>query len=467
MEKKKTSFLRHLADLIIQNKTLLEENEKLHKQVDHLSNEVSKYEKLLAQSKNPIKEIQVTNPKIKKNIKYKTSTVLFAETEGFNKISAEMDSKLLVDNLDEIFILLQSIIEKYEIRNARSIGDSFMCVGGIPRKNITNPIEVILAAIEMQFYIRELQRVYYDKKIWELKIGIHTGPVVASINSRKQNNYDIKGDTVNIATRIRSYCKSGEILISETTYELVKDVINCEYYGKMPVKYKGDLLMYSVTGIKSDYSLQGKGLIPNKKFSIRFSLIQFTDLQEMMLDKLEKELPQNLYYHNVKHTVDVVTQAELIGIGEGVTDEELVLLKTAALFHDSGHIYDYNDHEHYSIKIAKEILPDYYYTQSQIAIISGLIMATKLPPEPKTKLEEIMCDADLDYLGRSDMIPISTSLYNELKERGNVASLVEWNKMQIRFISNHQYFTNTARSLREVNKQKQIERIRNLVTAEA
>ena len=78
-----------------------------------------------------------------------------------------------------------------------------------------------------------------------------------------------------------------------------------------------------------------------------------------------------------------------------------------------------------------------------------------------------MCDADLDYLGRSDMIPISTSLYNELKERGNVASLVEWNKMQIRFISNHQYFTNTARSLREVNKQKQIERIRNLVTAEA
>ncbi len=467
MEKKKTSFLKHLADLIGQNKSLIEENEKLHEQIEHLSNEVGKFEKLLVQSKNSNKDIQASHTKITKNIKYKTSTVLFAETQGFNKISSDMDSKMLVDNLDEIFILLQSIIEKHEIKNARSIGDSFMCVGGIPQKNITNPIKVILAAIEMQFYIRDLQRVYYDKKIWELKIGIHTGPIVASINGgRKQNSYDIKGDTVNMATRIRSYCKGGEILISETTYELVKDLINCEYYGKMPVKYKGDLLMYTVKGIKSNFSLQGKGLIPNKKFSIRFSLIQFTDLQELILDKLEKELPRNLYYHNVKHTVDVVTQVELIGIGEGVTDEELVLLKTAALFHDSGHIVDYNNHEYFSIKIAKEMLPDYYYTQSQIAIISDLILATKMPPEPRNKLEEIMCDADLDYLGRSDMIPISSSLYNELKERGNIESLTEWNKLQIRFISSHQYFTNTARSLREVNKQKQIDRIMTLVTAD-
>ncbi len=466
MEKKKTSFLRHLAELIIQNKSLIEENESLHDQVENLTEEVLRYEKLLAQSKNTIKENKITQQKQPKYIKFKTSTVLFAETQGFTKISEDMDSKLLVDNLDEIFILLQSIIEKYGIKNARTIGDSFMCVGGIPQKNITNPIEIILAAIEMQFYIRELQRVYYDKKIWELRIGIHTGPVVASVNGRKQSSYDIKGDTVNMATRIRSYCKEGGILISETTYELVKDLINCEYYGKMPVKYKGDLLMYSVKGIKSDFSLQGKGLIPNKKFSIRLGLIQFIDLQELMLDKLEKELPKNLHYHSVKHTVDVVTQAELIGIGEGVSDEELLLLKTAALFHDTGHVTDYDNHEHYSIKIAKEILPEYYYTQNQIAIISDLIMATKLPPNPKNKLQQIICDADLDYLGRSDMIPVSNSLYLELKERGKLESHNEWNKMQIRFISNHQYYTNTARSLREVNKQRQIERIKELVEAE-
>ncbi len=90
-------------------------------------------------------------------------------------------------------------------------------------------------------------------------------------------------------------------------------------------------------------------------------------------------------------------------------------------------------------------------------------MATKLPPQPTNKLEEIIADADLDYLGRSDMIPVSNTLYKELKEQNKVGTLNDWNKMQMRFISSHQYFTNTARKLREVNKQKQIERIKNLI----
>jgi hypothetical protein len=93
-------------------------------------------------------------------------------------------------------------------------------------------------------------------------------------------------------------------------------------------------------------------------------------------------------------------------------------------------------------------------------------MSTKLPPNPKYRLEEIMCDADLDYLGRSDMIPVSNTLYMELKDRNKIKSINEWNRMQIKFISGHQYFTETARNLREVNKQMQIERIRNLLPKE-
>ena len=268
---------------------------------------------------------------------------------------------------------------------------------------------------------------------------------------------------MNLAARIRSFCDDGEIIISATTYEIVKDLFVCEYFGKLPVKYKGDLQLYTVRGIKSDFSLQQKGLIPNKKFSIRFGLIQFMDLQEVILDKLEKELSNTLYYHNVKHTVDVVTQSELIGLGEGVSDEELLLLKTAALFHDTGHTISYNDHEHNSTIIAREILPNYYYTQPQIDLICELIMATKLPPNPKNKLEEIICDADLDYLGRSDMIPVSNSLFMELKEQNKINDQNEWNRLQIKFITNHQYFTYTARNLREVNKQMQIERIASLI----
>jgi hypothetical protein len=161
----------------------------------------------------------------------------------------------------------------------------------------------------------------------------------------------------------------------------------------------------------------------------------------------------------------VVTQAEMIGFGEDIDDENLLLLKTAALFHDSGHILGYDDHEFFSTLIAREILPDFYYTQNQIDKICELIMATKMPPDPKNKLEEIMCDADLDYLGRSDMVPVSNMLYKELKEYSKIGSWQEWNQLQIKFITKHQYFTKTAMSLREVNKQKQIERIRKLLAS--
>ena len=464
MAKSKSSFLRHISELMSQNKELSRENEKLTKQNEQLSEELEKFKHLLAQAKNENLDRLISVPKTTNILKYKLATVLFADTQGFNDISADMDSQVLVDNLDEIFYQLETIINKYEIKSIKSVGDTIMCVGGIPKKNITNPVEVILAAVEMQYYIKDLQRSYLNDKIWKLKIGIHTGPVVATEIGRKKINYEIKGDTVNLAARIRSFCDEGNILVSATTYELVKDLFNCEYYGKMPVKYKGDIEMYTVRGLKQEFSLQNKGLIPNKKFSIRFGLIQFMDLQETILDRLEKELSKTLFYHNVKHTVDVVTQVELIGLGEGVTDAELLLLKTAALFHDTGHTVDYDNHEHNSTIIAREVLPNYYYTQAQIKTICELIMATKLPPEPKDKLEEIMCDADLDYLGRSDMIPVSNTLYKELQEQNKVGTLNEWNEMQMKFITLHQYFTNTARKLREVNKLKQIERIKNLIT---
>jgi hypothetical protein len=114
--------------------------------------------------------------------------------------------------------------------------------------------------------------------------------------------------------------------------------------------------------------------------------------------------------------------------------------------------------------MAKEMLPKYNYTPEQIERICHIIMATKLPPRPANLLEEIICDSDLDYLGRSDFIPVSNTLYEELKAQNKIGALNDWNKLQVKFISGHQYFTKTARSLREVNKQLQIDRIQNLIT---
>ena len=133
------------------------------------------------------------------------------------------------------------------------------------------------------------------------------------------------------------------------------------------------------------------------------------------------------------------------------------------LFHDAGHTEGYLDHEYKGTEFARKILPDYGYSQEQVDRICEIIMATKMPPEPKDLLQKIICDADLDYLGRSDMIPVSNTLYKELKERELVGTLNDWNKMQLNFISEHRYFTRTARSLREVNKQRQIERIQELI----
>ena len=174
--------------------------------------------------------------------------------------------------------------------------------------------------------------------------------------------------------------------------------------------------------------------------------------------------PNYVFYHNVKHTVDVVTEVELIGWAEGCSDEEILLLKTAALFHDTGITVSFDNHELKGAEYARKILPDYNYSAEQIDRICSIIMATRLPPKPADLLEEIICDSDLDYLGRSDFIPVSNTLFEELKAQNKMKDLNEWNKMQVKFISGHQYFTKTARSLREVNKKLQIERIQSLIT---
>jgi len=340
-----------------------------------------------------------------------------------------------------------------------------MCAGGIPVKNITNPIDVVMAAIEMHDFLEkfESEKRGGQKRMWDLKIGIHTGPVTAWVSGKKKINYDIKGDTVHNASRLEAVSENGSILISVMTYELVKEFFDCEYYGKLPVKYKGDLQIYRIKGLRPEFSVGGKGILPNGSFRIKFGLIQFTDMQEMILDKLEKELPGYVYYHNVKHTVDVVTEVELIGWAEGCTDEEILLLKTAGLFHDTGITVSFDDHELKGAGYARKILPGYNYSPEQIDRICSIIMATKLPPKPANLLEEIICDSDLDYLGRSDFIPVSNTLFEELKAQNKMKDLNEWNKMQVKFISGHQYFTKTARSLREVNKQLQIERIQSVI----
>jgi len=460
----KEELVKRIARLAKQNQELEERIKRLVKQNEKL---IEENERLKTKPKDHPKEILEGELEHKvKSLKFNMATVLFADIHGLSRVTEGLDSASIMDELDEILFEFESVAEKYKIEKIKTIGDTFMCAGGIPVKNITNPVDVVMAAMEMCNYLEkyEFAKRGGSNRIWDLKIGIHTGPVTASISGKKKITYDIKGDTVHNASRLQSLSHNGSVLISIMTYELVKEFFDSEYYGKLPVKYKGDLQVFRAKGLKPEFSVKGDCSIPNESFRIKFGLIQFTDLQEVILDKLERELPDFVFYHNVKHTVDVVTEVELIGWAEGCNDEEILLLKTAALFHDTGITVSFDNHEFHSTEYARKILPVYNYTPEQIEKICSIIMATRLPPKPSNLLEEIICDSDLDYLGRSDFIPVSNTLFEEFKALNRMKNMKDWNKLQVKFISGHQYFTKTARSLREVNKQLQIERIQSLIT---
>jgi len=450
---------------------LSRENIELKEKIQSLSDEISFLKStnnsLLIKAKGFEKEIA----KLKKakeaheagsgsTRRFNMVTVLYSSIRGFDMLSEQNNANSLVDDLDQFYYHFDTIAEEYNIKAIKSIGDTFMCAGGIPKKNRTNPIEVVIAALEIQSYLTSLN---HEESIWNIGLGIHTGPVMATISGKKKISYELKGDTVNIAHRIDAAIEPGKVIISAMTYEFVKFYFDCEYIGSIPVKYTGDIALYQVTGFKEKYRVNNNSLLPNKEFKIKFGLVKFDDLEEYILNRLEKELPKHLFYHNVKHTMDVTIGVEIIGTAEGVSDEELLLLKTAALFHDMGQIVQSKGHEEISCRFAKEILPNYDYSQDQIEAINEIIMATQLPPQPKNLLQKIICDADLDYLGRTDFIPVSDTLYKELHEQNIIGDINEWNKLQVQFISGHQYFTNFARNNREVNKQKQIDRLKKII----
>jgi adenylate cyclase len=396
--------------------------------------------------------------------KYEQATVLFADIQGFTKIVEHLNPELLVDQLDRYFFKFDEIVEKFSIEKIKTIGDAYMCAGGIPEKNRTNPVEVVLAALEMQRFMKERQLENDNvQNIWELRIGIHTGPVISGLVGRKKIAFDIWGDSVNIASRMESSGVAGEINITGITYQYIKDFFVCQYRGKMPIKYKGEADMYFVKGIVPELSVGEEGIEPNNDFMVRLQQMRFGDLEEFVLARMRTELSETLFYHNVDHTMDVLTRAEVLGRGEGISEGDLLLVKTAALMHDCGFLIGYNEHEDNSIVVSRDLLPKYKYSEEQIETVVALIDVTRLHREPVTLMEQIIKDADLDYLGRADYIVLANNLFQELNSNGVKMSEPEWMQAQFEFVQNHKYFTATGKRLRQVNKMKQLEKMKLLL----
>ena len=184
-----------------------------------------------------------------------------------------------------------------------------------------------------------------------------------------------------------------------------------------------------------------------------------------MMGKLEKEMPSRLSYHSLNHILDVLKAAVELAELEHLPEKETELLKVAVLFHDAGFIKAIRGHEEIGCDMAKEILPQYGFDMEEIEAIYGMIMATKYPPTPKSLSEKIICDADLDYLGRDDFFEIGNKLYNELRSQGSISSENEWNSLQVNFLTTHRYFTKASTQLREEKKKIHLREVKKLVMA--
>lgn len=195
--------------------------------------------------------------------------------------------------------------------------------------------------------------------------------------------------------------------------------------------------------------------LQNKNESV---VADFVAAEKHISALLEGEMPK-LPYHNIEHIYDVLNSSETIARNELVTEDDIKIIRLAALFHDAGFIYSAKEHEARGAQMAEEILPQFSFTNDQIEIIENMILATRLPQSPTTQLEKIICDADLDYLGREDFYEIGNRLYLELKEQGAAETEREWNIIQRTFLQSHRYHTEFARQNREGHKQERLKEI--------
>jgi uncharacterized protein len=183
------------------------------------------------------------------------------------------------------------------------------------------------------------------------------------------------------------------------------------------------------------------------------NLPDFDGASRYAFELLERELPAFLTYHSLAHTVnEVLPAAERLAALEGIRGEELILLRTAAAYHDVGYVERHDDHEAASITILQEVLPAYGYTPEQLAVIRSIVMATRLPQQPRTLIEEILADADLDGLGRDDFFRRNEDLRAELAVVFGPVTDEKWYAAQVEFMVAHHYWTPSERALRDAAK---------------
>jgi len=234
----------------------------------YLEFEQQKSEQLLLNILPPSIALELKASGSTKPVHFESASILFTDFKGFTTIAETLSPQDLVAELDRCFSYFDSLMDRYNLEKLKTIGDSFMCAGGIPVTNKTHAIDCILAAMEIQAFMNQMKELKAMQGLpyWELRLGINSLPLVAVVIGAKKFAYDVWSDTVNTASSCESSGVPGRINISGTTYASVKDFFECEFRGHIAAKHKGEIEMYFVTGLRPELSRNGDGRVPNDRF---------------------------------------------------------------------------------------------------------------------------------------------------------------------------------------------------------
>ncbi len=243
---------------------------------DKLSAEHAKSEKLLMNILPRVVANELKLQGFSRPRHFSSTTVCFTDFEGFTKIAETLQPEELVAELDRCFSYFDSLMDRHNLEKLKTIGDSYMFAGGIPQSNFTHAVDCVMAALEIQSFMNQMKEIKEAQNLpyWQLRLGIHSGDLVAGVIGERKFSYDVWSDTVNTASRCESSGVSGKINISGVTYELIKDFFHCEYRGAIPAKNKGQIDMYFVQGLLPELQLPGHERTPNEEFQKRYEQLR-------------------------------------------------------------------------------------------------------------------------------------------------------------------------------------------------
>lgn len=268
--------------LLVQNKDLLALTanlEKINKKLEEQKQEVNR-QKLMTEQQKKLADDLLLNIfplEIAEQLKlkgfaiptqYRLVSIMFTDFVDFSKLSEQYSIQDLIRELSMYFEKFDLICKAHYLEKIKTIGDSYMCAGGLPIRNRSNPIDIALAALEMQKFVNDTNRIKISKKEpkWNIRMGIHTGEVIAGVIGKNKMAYDIWGDAVNTASRMETSGEINRINISGNTCKHIKKYFDCTYRGKVEVHNMGQIDMYFLNGLKPAYREDKEGVIPNREF---------------------------------------------------------------------------------------------------------------------------------------------------------------------------------------------------------